>query len=114
MRRKKWIIAGSAVLLAAAVLVVIMFMMNSRPAEDSGKEWYELGMTSDDVLNQVLLFYLGEAWQGMSDINECLETVDRVDPDDPESWAREWRQTAERLEKARHEKLDQGRTRGSV
>jgi alpha-beta hydrolase superfamily lysophospholipase len=33
----------------------------------------------------------------MTDINECLETASRVSNDDPESWAREWKKTAERL-----------------
>ena len=67
-------------------------------------------MTSDPILDQVLLFYLGEAWQGMSDINECLETVSRVDVDDPESWSREWRITAERLERTAEERLAAGHT----
>jgi pimeloyl-ACP methyl ester carboxylesterase len=65
--------------------------------ESAEKQWYELGMMADPILDQVLLFYLGEAWTGMTDINECLETASRVDNGDPESWAREWRKTAERL-----------------
>jgi alpha-beta hydrolase superfamily lysophospholipase len=59
--------------------------------------WYELNMTADPILDQVLLFYLGEAWAGMTDINECLRTAARVDKKDPDSWTREWRATAERL-----------------
>jgi len=64
------------------------------------KPWYELNKMGDEVLDQVLLFYMGEAWTGMTDIGEVLETAQRVDVSDPESWAREWRRTAERLDSA--------------
>jgi pimeloyl-ACP methyl ester carboxylesterase len=60
------------------------------------QEWWELGM-ADEILDQVLLFYLGEAWCGLTEVGEVLETANRVDAEDPESWAREWRITAERL-----------------
>jgi len=61
------------------------------------KKWYELSMMADPILDQVLLFYLGEAWAGMTDINECLQTASRVKKNDPESWFYEWRKTAERV-----------------
>jgi len=98
---------------AGLLLLIMMLLMQScasggKEQEYTAEEWYELGMTSDDVLDQVLLFYLGEAWQGMSDINECLETMNRIDPEDPESWSREWRRTAERLEKTGYEKQKNG------
>ncbi|MCK7577155.1 MAG: hypothetical protein MZV65_15835 [Chromatiales bacterium] len=41
---------------------------------------------SDEILDQVVLFYLGEAWAGMTDISGVLETASRVDPKDPRSW----------------------------
>ncbi|MBN1838346.1 MAG: alpha/beta fold hydrolase [Spirochaetales bacterium] len=84
-----------ALSLVIAVAVLSSLSCADRRAEE--RSWYELGMMSDPILDQVLLFYLGEAWTGMTDINECLETAARVDPGDPESWAREWRKTAERL-----------------
>ena len=114
MKTKRWIIrAVWAALVIVAVSAVIgtalYFSAGPRSKDTTGeKPWYELGMTSDDVLDQVLLFYLSEAWQGMSDINECLETLDRVDTDDPESWSREWRKTAERLERTGYAKLEEG------
>ncbi|MDY7027471.1 MAG: alpha/beta fold hydrolase, partial [Spirochaetota bacterium] len=114
MKKKHWIFyAVVAVLAIGAVSAVIgtalFFSAGPRSKDTAGeKPWYELGMTSDEVLDQVLLFYLSEAWQGMSDINECLETLDRVDADDPESWSREWRKTAERLERTGYEKLEEG------
>ncbi|HMA95038.1 MAG TPA: alpha/beta fold hydrolase [Polyangiaceae bacterium] len=66
------------------------------PEPAAPRQWWELGM-ADPILDQVLLFYLGEAWQGATDTAECLETVARVDATDPYSWQREWRKTAERL-----------------
>lgn len=61
------------------------------------KPWYELGMMADPILDQVLLFYLGEAWTGMTDVGECLETASRVKNGDPWSWTLEWEKTADRL-----------------
>lgn len=79
------------------------------------RPWYELNMMGDPILDQVLLFYLGEAWQGIADIGECLETASRVEPSDPTSWAREWRLTAERLRAAgeTQEKAGHARSAGS-
>jgi pimeloyl-ACP methyl ester carboxylesterase len=65
---------------------------------EARKPWYELGM-SDPILDQVLLFYLGEAVTGMTDIGECLEAASRIDKDDSWSWALEWEKTADRLTK---------------
>ena len=114
MSGKKRILAAALVLLLAVVSGTVWYISAGRREKraeaeaETDKAWYELGMMSDDVLDEVLLFYLGEAWQGLSDINECLETVHRVDPDDPESWSREWKKTAERLERTGYEKLKEG------
>ncbi len=113
MKKKRWIFYTAAVLgivvVSAVIGTVLYFGTGPRRQDTAGeKPWYELGMTSDDVLDQVLLFYLSEAWQGMSDINDCLETLDRVDADDPESCSREWRKTAERLERTGYAKLEEG------
>jgi len=62
--------------------------------------WYEKPRIGDEVLDQVLLFYLGESWSGMTDIGEILETVDRISVKDPRSWSREFRATADRVEAA--------------
>ncbi|HVP18985.1 MAG TPA: alpha/beta fold hydrolase [Spirochaetia bacterium] len=59
--------------------------------------WYQTRVMADPILDQVLLFYLSEAWQGSSDIGEVLDTASRVLPDDEHSWTREWQRTAERL-----------------
>lgn len=59
--------------------------------------WYELGMMSDPILDQTLLFYLAMTWSGQADVGECLETASRVNSSDPNSWAEEWEKTANRL-----------------
>lgn len=78
-------------------LAALLAMASCATTKPAGSTWYELGMMADPILDQVLLFYLGEAWAGMTDINECLQTASRVKKNDPDSWTREWRATAERL-----------------
>jgi dienelactone hydrolase len=70
-----------------------------QPTATPVKSWYDLDLMSDPILNQVLLFYLGEAWTGMTDIGECLETASRVEKGDPWSWTLAWEKTADRLAK---------------
>jgi hypothetical protein len=78
-----------------------------------GRPWYEMGVMADPILDQVLLFYLGEARHGMSDVGEVLETASRVVEEDPASWAREWRATAERVRGAARTLEDGGHRRGA-
>jgi dienelactone hydrolase len=52
---------------------------------------------ADPVLDQVVLFYLGEVWHQSADVGEVLQTAARVDGSDPYSWPREWRKTSDRL-----------------
>ncbi len=59
--------------------------------------WYDLGMMSDPILDQSLLFYMAMTWSGQADVGECLETASRVNSSDPDSWAEEWTKTADRL-----------------
>jgi alpha-beta hydrolase superfamily lysophospholipase len=68
-------------------------------AENSAmqKPWYDLGMMSDAILDQSLLFYLAMTWSGQADVGECLETASRVNSTDPNSWTIEWTKTADKL-----------------
>lgn len=79
------------------------------PAPILSEPWYQVRLMPDPILDQVLLFYLGEVYQGMADVGEVLDTVSRVRADDEYSWTREWQKTADRLrtvaeknEKSRH------------
>ena len=84
--------------------------LTSCASAPAAHKWYELNMTADPILDQVLLFYLGEAWTGMTDINECLQTASRVSKKDADSWTREWRKTAERLQSTAEKLVAEGHT----
>jgi len=86
----------------------IAFLMSSLPliaqSQDNREEnsavkkpWYDLGMMSDPILDQSLLFYLAMTWSGQADVGECLETASRVNSSDQNSWAEEWTKTAGKL-----------------
>lgn len=61
-----------------------------------GRPWFDFGLP-DPILNQVVLFYLGEAWHQSTDIGEVLMTAERVQKSDVNSWPREWQKTAEHV-----------------
>ncbi len=84
----------------AAISAVLGLVVGCARSPQEGKPWYKLHWMGDDVLDQVLLFYMGESWAGMTDTGEVLETANRVNAKDPWSWAREWRKTAERVDEA--------------
>ena len=66
----------------------------------SPRPWYDLRMMPDPILDQVLLFYLGEARHGNTDIGEVLDTASRVRADDELSWTHEFSATAGRIGRA--------------
>ncbi len=70
----------------------------SRAEAPGSRQWYEFGM-ADPILDQVVLFYLGEVWHQSADVGEVLRTAARVDAADVESWPRQWRRTSERLQR---------------
>ncbi|KFE59775.1 alpha/beta hydrolase family protein [Hyalangium minutum] len=65
-----------------------------KPRSDA---WYDLRFTGDGLMDNQLLWFLGHATTGMSDIGECLETAKRIRPGEEESWFAAWLQTAERV-----------------
>ncbi len=76
--------------------------------ETDDKPWFELRLLDDAILDQVFLFYLGHAFQGLSDIGECYDTQHRVKAGDPWSWPLEWEKTADRLKQLASESESQG------
>ena len=86
--------------IAVLVLATCGFLGYKALHPKKPQPWYETPRIGDEVLDQVLLFYLGESWSGMTDIGEILETVDRISVKDPRSWSREFRATADRVEAA--------------
>jgi hypothetical protein len=71
------------------------------------KNWWNLGLT-DEVLDEVGLYYLGQAWYQATDIGEVLETMSRCDPTDKWSWSQEFTKTATRMEALGKESADAG------
>jgi dienelactone hydrolase len=65
------------------------------PVEPAREGWWDLGM-SDPVLNEVALYYLGQAWMGATDVSEVLETLHRVQPHE-RGWTEAFQQTTDRL-----------------
>jgi esterase/lipase len=74
----------------------------------SGRPWYELGQFSDSIMNERVLFKLGQAWYRMADAGEVLDTVSRIQDGVPTSWRTEWFKTADRVRGMG----DQSRSRG--
>jgi alpha-beta hydrolase superfamily lysophospholipase len=97
----------------APALALLMQVTPATAAEaetqpGTARPWYELGMMADPILDQTLLFYLGQSWQNMTDIGECLATAAAVDGTDPYSWSRAWTATATRLQGVAEDCRDRG------
>ena len=60
-------------------------------------------------MEQILVYYLGQTWQQMSDVGECLDTASRIKAGDDWSWPREWESTARRLQKLAESSEARGR-----
>lgn len=97
--------------IVALLLMLAPALAMAAPAQnaDSGpRPWYELQMMADPILDQTLLFYLGQSWQNMTDIGECLATAATVEAGDPAAWSRAWHATAVRLESVADDCRDRG------
>jgi acetyl esterase/lipase len=60
------------------------------------RSWWELGM-ADPFLDELVLYYLGNAAHGGTEVAEVLETAARITDDSPATWSQHWRTSAERL-----------------
>ena len=72
------------------------------------RPWYELGMMADPILDNQLLFYLSQSYQGFTDVGEVLDTASRIDVNDEYSWPNEWLETARRIEGYAKQSLERG------
>ncbi|QRO00053.1 alpha/beta fold hydrolase [Archangium violaceum] len=59
--------------------------------------WYDLRMSGDGLMDNQLLWFLGHAAHGQSDVGDVLETAQRIQPGDERSWFEAWLQTARRV-----------------
>ncbi len=98
----------AAILPLVLALTTLTAPVPAVAGDAAARPWYELEMMADPILDQTLLFYLGQSWQNMTDIGECLATAAAVDPTDPTGWSRAWAATAARLEGVARDCHDRG------
>lgn len=60
--------------------------------------WYRYRFVGQPVMDAQILFYLGLAPNGLTDIGEVLDAATRIVPGDERSWFETWREVAARLE----------------
>lgn len=78
------------------------------------KRWYRYKLIDQAVMDTQLLFWLGVAPSGLTDIGECLDTATRIRSGDERSWFEEWRKTAQRLEQYAQESKKDGHQRSAA
>lgn len=60
--------------------------------------WYRHRFIDQPVMDNQLVFWLGLAPTGLTDVGEVLDTATRITPGDERSWFAEWSRTARRVE----------------
>jgi hypothetical protein len=55
-------------------------------------------LLSDEAFDGQLLRAIGHMYEGGADFGECYSTARRIKPHDTESWHKEWKATADRIE----------------
>lgn len=59
--------------------------------------WYRYRFIGQPVMDTQLMFWLGQAGSGLTEVGEVLDTATRIEPGDEGSWFGEWCATAERV-----------------
>lgn len=65
---------------------------------DIRKVWYRYKFIDQLVMDTQLLFLLGLATSGNTDVGDVLDTATRIERTDEQSWFEEWFKTASRVE----------------
>ncbi len=60
--------------------------------------WYRYKFIGQAVMDTQLVFWLGQASSGLTDIGEVLDTATRIRPGDEVSWFEQWLATARRVQ----------------
>lgn len=76
--------------------------------EGESEAWYRLKVIGQPVMDTQLIFWLGLAPSGLTDIGEVLDTGTRIVQGDERSWFDEWLATAGRVEAYGEEALARG------
>tara|TARA_B110000503_G_scaffold139151_1_gene226886 strand:- start:150 stop:1505 length:1356 start_codon:yes stop_codon:yes gene_type:complete len=62
------------------------------------RNWWQLGIMGDAIMDNQLLWYLGQVGQRSSEVSECLDVAHRIDIHTDDSWFTQWNALAERVE----------------
>lgn len=76
--------------------------------------WYRYKFIGQTVMDTQLVFWLGLAPTGLTDVGEVLDTATRIKAGDERSWFDEWLKTARRVQGYGDEALAAGRERSAA
>jgi hypothetical protein len=65
--------------------------------EQGHQTWYRYKFIGQAIMDNQLVFWLGLAPTGLTDVGEVLDTATRIQSGDEVSWFEQWLQTAERV-----------------
>ncbi|MBZ4421565.1 alpha/beta fold hydrolase [Myxococcus sp. RHST-1-4] len=89
--------AGGAAAAAGARQFLVPAPVEVPGINPRGDAWYDLRLTGDGLMDNQLLWFLGHATHGQSDVGEALETAKRIQAGDEKSWFDAWLKTAQRV-----------------
>jgi hypothetical protein len=103
---------------AAAAAPVAMTMTGCGPAPEPmnnqlEKYWLPV-FTGEEIMDNQVLWYLGQATQGATDVLECLKAASQIAPGDEASWFVAWLQLANDVRARSDAHLAAGHTRSAA
>ena len=78
------------------------------------RAWYRYKFIGQTVMDTQLIFWLGLAPTGLTDVGEVLDTATRIKAGDERSWFDEWLATAQRVQGYGEEALARGHERSAA
>ncbi len=82
--------------------------------QEAARVWYRYKFIGQPVMDTQLLFWLGLASAGLTDIGEVLDTATRIRAGDETSWFEQWLATAKRVEGYGEEAASRGHARSAA
>jgi hypothetical protein len=77
---------------------------------DAARVWYRHKFIGQPVMDTQLMFWLGLAPTGLTDVGEVLDTATRIRPGDEVSWFEQWLATAGRVRAYGDDAMSRGHT----
>ncbi|NQZ95802.1 MAG: alpha/beta hydrolase [Myxococcales bacterium] len=101
-------VAMGGVLAGPGVATAVASEPAAAQAAATKRPWWDLGVIGDPIKENQLLWYLGQAGQGLTDVGECLDTASRISNREDDTWMHEWLKTAERVQSVAERSLAAG------